>query len=110
VMDLARQRQGERSDWVLALTQGVAFFAIFVVAQWLFADFLMSPWSRNWIFATDDFPYMLPSWSYGVRNEYVPIDATERVARIGLVMAAALSVASAMLGMSWGRWLRQVKR
>ena len=110
VMDLARQRQRGESDWLLAITQGVAFFAAFLVAQWFFADFLMSPASRNWVFRTDSFPYWVPSSSYSVRNEYVPVDATEHVVRTGLLVAAGLSVGSATLGMAWGRWLRRVQR
>ena len=34
--------------------------SVFVAVQWPFADFLMSPWARNWIFATNRMAYMVP--------------------------------------------------
>src|SRR5579863_3656823 len=48
--DLVRRLAASKSwnDWKLASAGGVAFLAAFLAVQWPFADFLMSPASRNW--------------------------------------------------------------
>src|SRR5262249_61540599 len=51
-VDLLMQRVRGR-DWVLAALIGVTFVAAFLAVQWPFADFLMSPWARNWFFVGD---------------------------------------------------------
>src|ERR1700728_2711129 len=57
VSDLVRRRVGGWSRWAQASVLGAAFLVSFFAVQWPFANFLMSPASRNWIFATGDFPY-----------------------------------------------------
>ena len=53
IFDLLRRRTAGWSRWAQAVTLGAAFLGSFFAVQWPFADFLMSPASRNWIFATD---------------------------------------------------------
>ena len=60
VFDLVRRRIGGWNRWAQSAALGAAFLASFVAVQWPFADFLMSPASRNWIFATNNFPYFIP--------------------------------------------------
>jgi hypothetical protein len=112
VMDVAMQLADDeqRSDWLLAAVLGVAFFGVFVVTQWSFANFLISRSSTNWFFATDNFPYFLPSTSSTVRRVFVARDATEGALRVGLVVAALLSVVTARLALWVGAWMRRVRR
>ena len=56
----------------------MAFFATFLVVQWPFADFLMSPTARNWFFGTTYFDYGTPATSLYARFEFVPPEAARR--------------------------------
>ncbi|HEX7117311.1 MAG TPA: hypothetical protein VF212_00890 [Longimicrobiales bacterium] len=93
-----------------AIVLGAAFFATFVPAQWVFADFLQSPASANWIFATDNHFYGMPPDAYAARRLYVPTDADARAALAGMAVALLLAVASARLGLWWGAWMARVRR
>ena len=110
VFDLARRWTAKWSRWAQAVTLGAAFLGGFIAAQWPFADFLMSPASRNWIFATNQFPYMAPPTWAPVRNVFVLTDHTpgQFWGRMGL--ALAVSVVMTRIGLGWGEWMRRVKR
>jgi len=110
VFDLLRQRMRGWNPWAQAATLGTAFLASFIVVQWPFADFLMSPASRNWIFVTQNFPYFVPSTSAWVRNVFVPTDPS--LGAFWRQMGIALAVATVMtrIGLSWGEWMGRVRR
>src|SRR6185503_1591249 len=40
-------------DWLLAIVVGYAFLILFLVTQWFFSAFLLSPYAQNWFFAAD---------------------------------------------------------
>jgi hypothetical protein len=109
VADLLLQRLESRSSWVKAAWVGPAFVLAFLVVQWPFAWFLMSPASRNWIFGTAYFAYADPAFI-----TYDPY-AFKRAAAPGafaLAMAIALvgSVVTTRLGLGWSDWMRRVRR
>jgi hypothetical protein len=110
VFDLVRRRTGAWSRWAQAATLGAAFLASFVAVQWPFANFLMSPASRNWFFATDNFPYFVPPESAWARNVFLPTEHS--VVAFWLRMAIALVVAVVMtrIGFGWGDWMRRIRR
>ncbi|MEO6445376.1 MAG: hypothetical protein ABIZ91_04945 [Gemmatimonadaceae bacterium] len=110
VMDLLRARMGSERTWRLALAQGAAFFAVFLGVQWLFADFLVSPYSRNWFFATDNFPYYLPTSTNYYKGIWARGDSSVGHLLRGLGYAAILSMVSATVGAAFGRGLRRVQR
>lgn len=110
VLDLATHRAGGRGEWFMAGAYGIIFFVVLLVAQFAFAYFLMSRWSINPIFATDNFDYAAPNTAYKVRREFYPWDATEGAMRVRLGVAVALAVVSARLGLAWGNWMRRVQR
>jgi hypothetical protein len=97
------------AKWLQAVIAGFVYVAAFVVAQWPFANFLMSPASRNWVFGTLDHPYMVPPDWYGVRNLFLP---AEPPLRFWLRMAVAVSFATLFtrLGIMFGNWMRKVQR
>ena len=78
VFDLVRRRVGEWNRWARAAALGAAFLASFLAVQWPFANFLMSPASRNWIFATNNFPYFVRPGSPWALNIFVPTEANPR--------------------------------
>jgi hypothetical protein len=110
LFDVARRRTETWSRWAQPVTLGAAFLVGFIAVQWPFADFLLSPASRNRIFATNQFPYMFPPTWAPVRNVFVVTDHTP--GEFWGRMALALAVAAVMtrIGLAWGEWMRRVKR
>jgi hypothetical protein len=110
LFDLVRHRTGTWGRWAQAATLGTAFLVSFFAVQWPFADFLMSPASRNWVFATTNYPYAIPPTSPWVRNVFVPTEHSS--AEFWAYMAIALGAAVIMtrIGMAWGEWMRRIRR
>jgi hypothetical protein len=108
-IDLVLQRrEGKRAGWLDALLAGAAFFLLFVVVHWLFADFQLSPAARNWFFASDRFwaYFSQPGdWRYQFwRTDIDPV--TPRALGIALLW----SLASTRVGLWWGQWMSKVQR
>ena len=105
---ILQRRQGKRAGWLDAVLIGSAFLALFFVIHWTFADFQLSPASRNWFFAGDriwDYattpgPWQREFWKANV----APM--TPRALGISLLWA----IGSAGLGLLRGRWLAKVRR
>jgi hypothetical protein len=110
VFDLVRRRTSLWNRWTQAAALGAAFLASFFAVQWPFADFLMSPASRNWIFATNQYPYFVPLTSPWVRSIYVPTEPTLGQFWARMAMALAVAVVTTRIGLSWGEWMNRVRR
>jgi hypothetical protein len=98
----------------LAGALGVAFVAVFVVVQWNFAQFLLTPLADNWLFAGNRY------WGYetSLNNEWAhrfwrvtpgsgncdPFRGT------AIALTWALAAGGAWLGLLWGGWMRKVRR
>ncbi|HVG21183.1 MAG TPA: hypothetical protein VNI02_19200 [Blastocatellia bacterium] len=109
-IDLVMRRMGERRDWLLSLALGLAFFAALLAVQWPFGDFLMSPLSRNRVFATDQFGYYVsPDW-HTFRHVFYPWDGGRAALVVGLLAAIPLGVMSARIALWWGNWMKGVRR
>jgi hypothetical protein len=110
LLDLIRTRIAAWAKWAQAAALGVVFLAAFLAVQWPFADFLISPASANRVFGTKYFAYFASPNGFDVRHLFFPIERTP--AQFWLVMAEAfaLSILSARLGMSWGEWVRKIRR
>ena len=106
VIDLV-MRGGPENDWTRAAIGGINFVAVLVAVQWFFALYLVSPRSETALFGVQRWSYFnaLGPWRYefwGIRNDPVTL--------AGLVIAAAIAVASARLGLWWGAWMARVRR
>jgi hypothetical protein len=110
ISDLVLQKLAHRSSWIKAVWVGPAFVLSFLAVQWPFADFLMSPASRNWIFGSAYYAYMDPAEV--LYNPYVFHAAEKPFAMFVLILASALlvSILTTRLGLAWGDWLRRVCR
>jgi hypothetical protein len=107
-IDLVRRRIEHRGLWLQALVIGVVFLIVHVVTQWPFGTFLMTDSARNAFFRADNFPYMAsPDW-YGPMGRFFTEPVADTLRTLGL--SAVIAVASARLGLSYGGWLRAVKR
>ena len=111
IADLLLQRLESRSSWLKALLIGPALILGLIAVQWPFADFLMSPASRNWIFGTGYLPYYVLGAESG--TEFYKFAVVEKTTvEFVLTMAAALvaAVLTTRVGLAWGDWMRRVRR
>jgi hypothetical protein len=93
----------------LAAVSGVVFLAVFAAVQWPFANFLSSPAARNWFFGSNYFGYYVPATSILKRYGFF---GTERGPLFWQQVGTALATAMVMtwLGLSWGNWMRRIRR
>lgn len=107
VVDVLLRRAGSGGDWRLAVLTGLGFLAAFVLAQWFFADFLLSPHARNFVFGVDQWDYSsrLGPW----RHEFWRVEVDPVTPR-GLAWAALIAVMSARVGLWCGAWMAKIKR
>jgi hypothetical protein len=110
VFDLVRRRIGSWKPWVQAAGLGACFFGSFIAVQWPFANFLMSPASRNWFFSTTNYPYFIPSDSKWVRNIYVSTENSYIQFAGRLAVALIVAVLMTRLGTKWGDWMSRIRR
>jgi hypothetical protein len=110
VIDVLRPRVEGRNLWTQSVVLGGAFLVSFACVQWPFADFLVSPHARNWIFGASYFPYQ---GNYDDAHQPYSFWLTSPgPARFWLGMATALlaAIVSTRVGLAWGKWMKQVRR
>lgn len=110
VFDLVRRRIGSWKPWAQAAGLGASFFGSFMAVQWSFANFLMSPASRNWFFSTTNYPYFVPSDSKWVRNIYVSTENSSTQFAGRMAIALIVAVLMTRLGTKWGDWMSRIRR
>ena len=103
-------REQRFQDWRRAGECGLAFFAIFIVVQWQFAQFLLTPAADNWFFAGGGM-----HWPF-----FLKIDPRSRVAfwKMGNdeftlargFAAAGFALLSTRAGLWLGSWMKRVQR
>lgn len=108
-IDLIFLRVGKRGRWWLAPVFAAAFLALLLTVQWNFAEFMLSPASRNRFFAGDQ------QWSYGSTpgraSHYQFWEADEDpVTPLALGRALLVATVSAGIGLGWGSWMSRVRR
>lgn len=110
VLDLLSPRLKNWTKWQQALLGGIAFVAVLIAVQWPFANFLMySPASHNWIFGTHYFPYFYSPTQVLERSRFVDWENAGQF-WIGMGLAVFAAVLSARIGITWGNWMRRVRR
>jgi hypothetical protein len=110
VLDFFWAKTKAWNAWLWAAASGFIFLTTFFVAQWNFADFLMSPASRNAFFATNDFDYLTSPSSSMFQNRYWNLEKTPTEFRNQLWLALAIAMVNMRLGLAWGNWMRKVRR
>ncbi|HEY5948007.1 MAG TPA: hypothetical protein VIV40_21070 [Kofleriaceae bacterium] len=105
-IDVVRPHVDAWPRWRRALVYGSLFVLVLVIAEWPFAQFLMSEHARNWVFGTHYLPYMMhPQW-YEARYEFMP----DRDLVSGLVQAVIAGCLTSYLGLLLGDAMRKAKR
>jgi hypothetical protein len=110
VADLLLQRLKQRPPWVKALWIGPAFVLSFLAAQWPFANFLVSPASRNWIFGTGYFAYFDPAGFFYNPYKFNVVELTLGAFLFRMVLAVVAAIVMTRFGLAWGDWMRRVRR
>jgi hypothetical protein len=110
VFDLVRRRIAGWNRWTQAAVLGAATLGSFVAVQWPFANFLMSPASRNWFFATNNMPYFIPPTSHWARSAWFPTESTPLQFALRMFLALAAGILMTYAGLSWGNWMRRIRR
>jgi hypothetical protein len=89
---------------------GLVFLAAFILVQWPFANFLMSPLARNWIFGTHYMGYNTPATSNYARFLFFPRDPSAAAFWTRMATATVTSCVGAWVGFVFGATLRRVQR
>jgi len=110
VFDLVRRRITTLNRWTQAAILGATSLASFLAVQWPFARFLMSPASRNWFFATNNLPYFMPPTSHWAQNAWLPTETTPMQFALRMLLALAAGILMTRVGLSWGDWMRRIRR
>jgi hypothetical protein len=109
-LDLLWRATRTWKPWLQAASTGLVFLVSFVSFQWPFADFLMSPLSRNRIFGTHYFSY---DDTAGFMFDPYKFQASENTrVQFWIVMTVALiaAILTTRLGFIWANWIKRVQR
>jgi len=110
VLDFVLNRPGDRGDTWRAIVGGAGFLAVTVAVNWPFADFMMSRYARNWVFAMDEFGYNVPPSEYHLAWVLRRYESTSKEFWVGMGIALIVTMLSVRVGMLWGDWMRRVQR
>jgi hypothetical protein len=110
IVDLILHKTEQRERWTQAALAGPAFLLSFLAAQWPFANFLISPASRNWIFGTAYFAYFDPAGFTYDPYKFIAVEKTRVEFWIVMAMALVVSIITTRLGLAWGDWMRRLRR
>jgi hypothetical protein len=109
-LDLLWRATKAWKPWLQAASTGLVFLVSFVAFQWPFANFLMSPLSRNRMFGTHYFAYGDPA---GFMYDPYKFQASENTRiQFWIVMTLALiaAILTTRLGFIWANWIKRVQR
>jgi hypothetical protein len=108
--DVVRRYTATMNRWAQSAILAAVSLASFFAAQWPFANFLMSPASRNWFFATDNAPYFIPPNSHWGRHAFLATESTLTQFAVTMLFALVAGVLLIRAGQSWGDWMRRIRR
>ncbi|MGV8878653.1 MAG: hypothetical protein ACOH2A_06440 [Sphingobacteriaceae bacterium] len=109
-IDWLNTRMEHRNAFIKALSLGALLIMVMLVVQWLMGSFLMSPYARNWVFGTTSWYFGSdPNWEY--RYAFAPWNEEPLPVFVkGIGFALLIASVSAWLGLTWGKWMKSVKR
>jgi hypothetical protein len=110
VTDLILQRTAAWRPLLRAVVVGTAFLAVFIAVQWPFADFMMSPAARNWIFGSGYLDFSTPPRSPLARYEFFDREPDAAAFWRNMAIAMLLAWFMAWIGVHVGRAMQKVRR
>ena len=108
-LDLVRKKVDHLNKWIQAFTLAITFLICLFICQYNFSDFLISPASRNWFFATHEWAFYLDP-NAPLRYSYLPFKGTSLDFIKGLSIVLILTTFSSWLAIKWGVWMQKIKR
>ncbi len=109
VLDWVLRRYQSMNKWALSAVAGTAFFAVFAAVQWPFANFLMSPWSRNWFFGTHYLPYFARPEGFYAR--YIFFETEPLVSfLLGMALGLVWTIPATRFSIGGGDWMKTIQR
>lgn len=96
--------------WREAFAAGGLFVGLMLAAQWPFAIFLQSTAARNYVFGTHYFDYNTRPTFHDYRYVFSITHKSAGEFWLQIGVAVIVAVVAARLGISWGEWMRRVKR
>jgi hypothetical protein len=108
ILHKTRGTTGKLRRLEIAVLLGTVFFIVFVVVQWLFSEFMISPRAENWFFMSDRI------WSYSSgrgkwHHEFWHLDANQ-FTLLAVAISWGLACVSSWVGLFFGDWMRKVRR
>jgi len=110
VLDVTRRYWRGWSYWARAAAIAPIFVIALAAVQWPLADFLMTPAAHNWVFGSGYFPFFVPSDNDWVRNVFTQVEPGARQFWTRIAWAMVLGAVMARAGLSWGGWMRKIRR
>jgi hypothetical protein len=108
-IDLILQRTSAWRPIVSGPVTGVVFLITFIAVQWPFANFLMTPFARNWFFGTAYMDYSTPPQSLYARYQFLS-DSTPQQFWSRMFVATLLSCITMWVAIHAGRAMQKVRR
>jgi hypothetical protein len=109
-LDWLSPRLRLRSPWVEATVLALVFLALFLLLQWPFAGFLVSPHAENWFFGSGYHDYNTrPDWA-SLHHTFYYLERTPQEFAFQFGLALLLAVLGARLGTRAGAQLARVRR
>ena len=102
------REQGSRQAWRLAAVLGVTFVGLMFVAHWWWAEFLLSPGARNFVFGADQWDYYLKPGPW--RHEFWNAEPGAAALLRGLAIAVVTAIATSRVGLWIGTGMARVQR
>ena len=108
-LDLLWSRETLWKPWLMALASGALFVATLAAVEWPFASFLLSSASQNRFFGTIYFDYASRPESFDRMRVFLDPSHGSSIV-LSLLIAAVCAAGSAWVGLSFGSWMRTVRR
>jgi hypothetical protein len=109
-LDLLWRATKAWKPWLQAASTGLVFLVSLVAFQWPFANFLMSPLSRNRIFGTHYFSYDDTAGFMFDPYKFQPSENTRIQFWIVMAIASIAAILTTRLGFIWANWIKRVQR
>jgi uncharacterized membrane protein len=107
-LDLVWARLRLSNTWAVAAVSAIVFLTVLIAAEWPFATFLQSSAAQNRFFGTGYMYYGTPPSSYLARHLFWQESAAQFWQ--GMAMAVVFAFLSFALGISRGKWMRDIQR
>jgi hypothetical protein len=108
VIDVLLKRYGEDHDWRLSVMLGMAFVITMLVTHWFWAEFMISPAARNFVFGAGKWDYSTRIGPWGDR--FWNVDSSRRLFAQGIAIAIGWAMLMSRLGLAWGKGMSRIRR